>query len=133
MRYPKFEYTKYIKVAVVGNCTRINTFLEKKLISYDKSPYTVIERSRLETILQEQGLGVVLDAQSVARLGKIPGVDALVITECGGGTPSMRFVDTTTGVVLAVETSSYGDYAGLTAEEFYASIGPHEYPWRWCE
>ena len=106
MVYPKFNYRSYNKIAVIGNCDKINPHLEEAVVVHERSPYTLIERSRLDTILREQGLGTssALDPQSIARMGKIPGVDALVITECrGNDEASLRMVDTTSGQVLTVK------------------------------
>ena len=75
-----------------------------------------------------------MNSQELNRLGKIAGVDALVITLCKQSgrdvSASMRFVDVTTRDVKAVSNDRYnasGRYAvGATAHSFYIAIGPCE-------
>ena len=134
--YPKFDYQSYKRVAVIGDCDKINPLLEETLVGFDMSPYTVIERSRLDSILREQGLGTTgaLDDESITRMGKSPGVDALIITQCRGlgDDASMRMIDTTSGRVLSVKTTyHYNSYyrtyeSDDAAWEFYKAVGPYE-------
>lgn len=77
------------------------------------SPYRLIERAQLDFVAQEQGLAFtpMMDSQELKRVGKIAGVDALVITQCRQSrqhvSASMRFVDVMTGDVKAVYNETY--------------------------
>lgn len=125
--YPKFNYSQYKTVAVVGNCDSINSKLESILVGFQRSPYTVIERSRLALLLKEQGLWTTdgLSVDSASRVDKITGVDALIITDCRGSDASVRMVDTTSGRIAMV-LSYEAKYVDQMARDFYYRIGPYE-------
>lgn len=122
---PNFEFPGK-NVAVVGNCSSINAEIERVLIGHPRSRYRVIERSHLEALLKEQGYAVTgtIDPRSLSNIGKIAAVDALVITDCGGDDPRMRFVKTSSGEVLAVATGYGGTRASRSARAILDKILP---------
>lgn len=146
MSQPRFNTNQYKNVAVVGSCKELNPILESMIVNYKYSPYNLIERVRLEYIAKEQGLPRatdLLDPQALARIGKIAGVDALIITECSPGDrdetrATMRFVDVTTGQVRTVSNRTYVNHfvpntysrpEGV-ATGFYQAIGPYQECWQ---
>lgn len=120
---PDFAYPG-ANVAVVGSCVSSNAKIEGGIIGRT-SQYKVIERSYLDAVLREQGLGTsgVLDPASLPDIGRISGVDALVITDCSGGEKRFRFVKTSTGEVLAAASydarASGGPYGRGRSDEYW--------------
>jgi curli biogenesis system outer membrane secretion channel CsgG len=72
----------------------------------------VVERSRLDAVLQEQNLagGKVLDPATVKRLGKILGVDAIFVGTVAANVPSQSYLVTGTrdGINLNTVTPVQG-------------------------
>ena len=72
--------------------------------------FSIVERNRLNSILQEQALGQtgIIDNETAVNLGQIVGADAIIVGSIHtykGGSPkyfgfSFRLVDTKTGVII---------------------------------
>ncbi|BAZ42718.1 Curli production assembly/transport component CsgG [Calothrix sp. NIES-4101] len=109
-----------------GDGKGVSDILVNKLV--DSGKYSVIERSKLDAILQEQNLGASgrVDASTAAQIGKLLGVDVVVIGSvtgfnierdnggvcafgvCAGGKKAsanvqlnIRMVNTNTGEIIA--------------------------------
>ncbi len=98
-----------IPLADRGSAGELAHLMAEKLVSslVEYQRFRVIERSQLDKILKEQkfGLSDLVESSTAARLGKLVGVDCLVVGSAwvaGGAVDlTMRLVDTETGEVLA--------------------------------
>lgn len=114
-------------ISYFGDARGVSDILVNQLVKTGK--YSVIERSQIEAILQEQDLGASgrVDASTAAQIGRLLGVETVILgsvtqmdlerKEKGGGTfgiganvtevdafvqLNVRMVDTTTGEILSV-------------------------------
>jgi len=98
--------------------------------------YQVVERAKLQSVLKEQGLGATgaVDASTAAKLGKLLGLDYLVvgkIVEAGAQTTgifginetrirvilAVRLIDATTGNILLAESAEGEVKKGSLSDE----------------
>ncbi|MBD3306420.1 hypothetical protein GF339_08480 [candidate division KSB3 bacterium] len=86
------------------------------------TPYEVVERQKLETVLQEQSLGQtgLLDADSAARVGEILGVDILITGTLihleGMFEVSARLIDATSGAIIKVANVTASEQSELRSQ-----------------
>lgn len=127
----------------------VSYLLTNKLV--ENGQYTVVERSRVEEILQEQDLGASgrIDPSTAAQIGRVLGVDAVVIgsvtrfnfEESGGGVSVLgfggggdstgavveltaRLVNTTTGEIIATgQGAGAADRGGGRVSTPFGSVG----------
>lgn len=109
----------------------VNGMFETQLVKTGK--FTVVERKRLEEVMKEQGLGLsgALDPMTAAKVGKILGVEMVLVGDItqlavkqvggraawmGGGSKNtlegaldVRLVSTTTAAILFAETEKNAD------------------------
>ena len=135
---PRFDPAPYKSVVLFSNKScgyesdRLLAELESMIINDRASPYRVIERRRLDSVLREQGLAAsgFLEPSALARAGKIAGADAIVMLEClSSGAVGIRFVDIATGQVVAAGmspslSSSSGQSLSLIIPHLYSVIAP---------
>lgn len=109
------------KIAVIeftdlrGNVTDFGRFLAEKLITklFATGKFQVMERAKLKKALEEQRFGLtgMVDDETAARLGKILGVEAIVIgtvTDLGSNVDvNSRLIGTETGAVFAVASTQF--------------------------
>lgn len=109
------------KIAVIeftdlrGNVTDFGRFLAEKLITklFATGKFQVMERAKLKKALEEQQFGLtgMVDDETAARLGKILGVEAIVIgtvTDLGSTVDvNSRLIGTETGTVFAVASTPF--------------------------
>lgn len=108
---PKANFSAVRRVAVIGfggpQGDAAADAMTQYLVGYGAD---VVERQRLQSVLGEQRMGVsgILDPSTAKRVGKILGVDALIVGSVSDLTPSRSYVVQTGGVIVGGVTPIEG-------------------------
>ena len=74
--------------------------------------YRVIERSRVEQVINEQRFQATqMTAVQIAKVGNILGINKIITGEMSNNTTSVRLVDTQSGEIEAAYTSSVQQFS----------------------
>ena len=69
------------------------------------SGYTVVERTQMAKILQDQDIGYLdVDLPDYKKIGRLTGVDVLLVGNIAFSSATVRLVDATTGETLIITT-----------------------------
>lgn len=114
---PNYDYTKLKNIAILpftGNTDFGSTFADLLGLNLMEAGFTIITRSEIDKILEEQGMqqSDLMDENQIVKTGKLLGVDAMMfgeIVDAKSGALHIRLIDIETAQLIGGMTYRDGE------------------------